>query len=181
MKLLYQLVSFSIFLLVCCASSLYAQNSGLGCYTGELIYTKYLGSAPHPQQKSKTVEYYSSTGRVLSINWNNSAKYKCGWVNSYAAGSYWDPTIPKYGANVPIPAQNEFTVIKTGGCVIAPYIGASLVADAASEAKYSINNPEYCSTQITPVPLDDCIWLVILGIASLGAIYLSKNKLAFGA
>lgn len=155
------------------------QTGGQGCRIGNNIYTDYLGYAKHPNDQSKWMYYFDSNGRNYPINYNNSERYKCNYVNSYVAGSYYDSNIPPYGANVTIPPQNEFTIYSPQDCVIAQRLGGALVADGGDRVNYSVNNPTYCdsSSTKTNLPLDSYSIVFVLVGGSVGFFAINKKKI----
>jgi len=163
-----------VFLVLIC-NSVFGQTNGDGCNTGSSIYTQYLGMAPYYGDVNNMVRVYKTNGNSIAINTNNSNRYQCGSINVYPQGSYWDSSIPPYGAMVTIPAQNE--IISEGAnnsCVLAPSLSAAGNGNVNGNGKYTTytyNNPQYCN-----VPLDGHIPFLILFIAGIGFYQVNKRK-----
>ncbi|WP_316782868.1 hypothetical protein [Pedobacter frigiditerrae] len=157
------------------SSSLFAQTSGSGCNIGSAIYTDYLGMAPYYGDVNNMVRVYKTNGASIDLNTNNSNRYQCGKVNVYPAGSYYDSSIPPYGANVTIPAQNEITSQGAdNSCVLGPSLAAAGNGNVNGNGKYATfnyNNPTYCN-----VPLDDYTPILSLVVSLFGFYYISLRK-----
>ncbi|TCC92241.1 hypothetical protein EZ428_10975 [Pedobacter frigiditerrae] len=164
-----------LFFLVLICNSLFAQTSGTGCNIGSSIYTEYLGMAPYYGNVNNMVRVYKNSGNSIDINSNSSNRYQCGKINVYPQGSYYDNSIPPYGANVTIPAQNE--IISQGAdnsCVTSPSLAAAGNGNVNNNGKYATftyNNPTYCN-----VSLDDYIPFLILFMTGLGFYHINKRK-----
>ncbi|WP_090992781.1 hypothetical protein [Pedobacter insulae] len=152
-----------------------ADISGTGCKIGQgYVYTEYLGSAP-AYTGTAPIKYYKSNGAKIPIYWGNGHNqyqgYRCGYINSYPASSYYDYDTK---TNVPIPAENEFSYLGEQ-CVISPYLGGPPIS-TDSYVSYSYMKTSKCSTDQTPVPLDDYVWVVIVGIGALSTFFI-RNRL----
>lgn len=173
-----QLTLLVLLLLVFKFSS--ADISGYGCKIGQdFVYTQYLGKAP-AYTGTAPIHYFKSNGPKVPIYWgygcNDCRGYRCGYINKYSAGSYWDPTIAPYGAMVSFPAEEEF-ISQGVQCVIAPSLGAAPVA-TDTYVYYSYNKTNKCGgTPPVNVPLDDHIGYVIAGVSIIGAYRLMRTRM----
>lgn len=165
---------FLVFFVLIYNTSL-AQTSGSGCNIGSSIATDYLGMAPYYGNVNNMVRVYKANSTSIAINSNSSNRYQCGNVNVYPAGSYYDSTIPPYGANVTIPAQNEITSQGAdNSCVTAPSVAAAGNGNVSNNGKYvtfNYNNPTFCN-----VPLDDYAPILILVIGLFGFYYIGSRR-----
>jgi len=157
-----------------CSVRSFADTSGDGCFMGQDVYTQYLGTNP----AQPGVKFYKSTGPSIPIYWgwgcNDCRGYRCGYINVYGSGTYWDPDL---GRNIPIEAQQEYTT-PGGQCIIAPSVNSDQSNWRwGSYAKYSYNKTDLCNGG-TPqnVPLDDHSWLLVL-ISSAGAVFFLRRSI----
>ncbi len=158
----------------------FADTSGDGCKIGEgYIYTDYLGMG-FPYAGQPGVRYYNSNGAKIPFYWgygqNLHRGYRCGYINIYGASSYYDQ---ETGQTVQIPAENEITQWYGQNCAIAPNLSSAPVA-TDSYVAYTYNRTNMCTVApTTPVPLDDYVWVILIGSAVSGG-YLLRVKTANG-
>ncbi len=156
-----------------------SQERGNGCRIGNTVFTQYLGMGT-PYVARPDQPYYNSNGRKLEINNNNSNRYICGAINDYPQGSYYDNTIPPYGANVTIPAQHELVSESSTECVTSTMVNGSLVGSGGRIVTYELNPPSSCSGQApNNAPLDDYMLCLILIASGFGVLTIRKQKFAF--
>lgn len=169
-----------IFFLLFFPAISFATISGTGCKIGrDYVYTEYLGMASPYHPSNPKIRYYRSTGPKVPIYWgeghNQYQGYRCGYINIYPASSYYDA---EQGKNVPIPAENEITSYLSGGCVIAPSLGATPVSQDTYVA-YSYNRTGMCTVKPpNNIPLDDYIWLMLVVAGGLGFFFLKGRGLS---
>jgi hypothetical protein len=167
-----------LFLFLLIPVFIFADTSGTGCKIGEgYIYTDYLGIG-YPYTGQPGVRYYNSNGAKIPFYWgygqNLHRGYRCGYINIYGASSYYDD---QTGQTVQIPAENEITAWLGENCIIAASLTGSIVGQDSYVA-YTYNKTNKCSTPPQNVPIDDNIWLIIIGIALVGAFFLSSYSLS---
>ena len=139
---------FAISLLFLCINSTKCQERGNGCRISNTVFTQYLGlGTPYVGQSDQP--YYASDGRKLELNNNNGARYVCGAINDYSQGSYYDSSIPPYGATVTIPMQHELVSESSVACVTALQVNGSIVNAGGRVVTYELNPPSTCSTSST--------------------------------
>jgi hypothetical protein len=177
-----------LFLLILKATFASANDTGYGCMTGEhWVYTQYMGMASVTGAGPEQYRYYSYSGFKIPIyrGWGHNLYrgYRCGWINVYSATSFYDSTIPPYGENVNIEGEQEYT-LQGAGCIISTSLGGQPLSTDGQSGEgryvyYDYNKTDKCGggTQ-TPVPLDDYIWVIMMGTVLTGAIFL-RNKLAY--
>ncbi|MES2417981.1 MAG: hypothetical protein V4541_07310 [Bacteroidota bacterium] len=158
----------------------FSTTTGTGCKIGNgYIYTDYLGMAsPYGPNETK-LRYYNSNGNKIPFYWgygdNDNRGYHCGFINVYGATSYYDSVLKK---NVSIPAENEFSFLGGGNCIIAPTLGATPVAQD-SYVSYTYNRTDKCAGSPQNVPIDDYIWLIVLATAGLGLFFLRNENIYY--
>lgn len=161
----------SVFLLIIAFAFIsqhsFSQTPGEGCVVGNDVFTVYFGF-----YNNKYV-YGNSVSIPMWYNAGNTG-YKCGAVNLYTQSQYWDGS-----KIVIIPAQNEITSSTTNpGCVIATSLMAAPTGYGGDPGKITFvnNNPTYCKTTTTPLPLDSYVYPFIL-VSSIGSSCLLRNRL----
>jgi len=157
----------------------FADISGTGCKIGQgYIYTDYLGSTP-AYTGTAPIKYYNSNGAKIPFYWgygqNLHRGYRCGYINVYPASSYYDQ---QTNQNIPIPAENEFSFLGSQ-CVIAPTLGATPVS-TDSYVSYTYMKTSACAVNPPEnIPIDDDVWLIVIGSAVMGIFFLRRRLINF--
>lgn len=157
-----------------------SQTSGVGCnLNGVGLYITYLGDFPYYGNQSDVRPVYLNSTSSNDFIYRNTM----GWKSSGNNYNYICGQINEFGVQNNGPAQTEQTSLNKPCEVGSSRTSPSGNNQHGTLFRYTYNNPTYCSTSRPPtnVPLDDHIWLVMLGVTVLGTLYLSKNKLPFGA
>jgi hypothetical protein len=168
----------------------FADDSGYGCMVGEhWVYTSEMGTSKVKGAGNEVYRYFSFTSHKIPIypgyGMNLHRGYRCGYINRYPASSYYDSSIPPYGANVPIPAEQEYT-LQGEPCVVSPTLGGPPTATSGQSGMgqyvyYTYNRTNMCGGggPVQNVPLDDYIWLMLIGAGVVGYVTIvRKNQLS---
>jgi hypothetical protein len=111
------------------------------------------------------------------LNNNNSARYICGAINDYPQGSYYDSSIPPYGATVIIPMQHELVSESSVACVISLQVNGSIVNAGGRVVTYELSPPSTCSNASrNDAPLDEYFPFLALIFGGVGFSKTRKKR-----
>ena len=159
-----------LFLLLIIIPPAYAGTPGSGCQVNNIVYTEYLGMASPYDVNQAPRKYYRSNGATIGIHNNsNNPIYICGMIN------FWPDTHTQVnGVETFVPGVNEFT----GGNAQANdcFIGPGLTSYPTGNGGYVTYELD-CNRGTTNVPLDDYVWVALLGLGIFGYFTIKKTGL----
>ena len=182
-----------LFLLILNTTFSFADDSGYGCMVGEhWVYNVEMGTSKVIGAGNELYRYFNYNAFKIPIypgyGQNLHRGYRCGFINRYPASSYWDSEIKPYGGNVPIPAEQEYTLLGSP-CVVSSTLGGQPMATSGQSGMgqyvyYTYNRTGMCGggggNPTEDVPLDDYIGLFAIGVGLTGFIAIRRNIFALG-
>lgn len=159
---------------------------GTGCNIGDNVATQYLGQSTYYGNTSIIVQSYSNSKIINIAREQGYAGYRCNTINVYSAGTKNGMAYP--GANEVL---QDYAGQASHKCVVVSSYSSNVTSTSGEgfELQYRYNDPAYysrndtsnpqwvCNTVLTPMPVDDGIWVLLSfsGIAAVTMMYRAKK------